>query len=278
MKMYNFRQKALLIGLLLILSTCYFVISCNEKIPITDLTLADFEQIGTLHNEGLDFVLGQLVEDEIDKQVISKDLKKAYALTLEASINFSSNSFDLSNSDNGKLTQSLGKVDFNFESTAKGDYITTLMQREINLSERQTRFFYELDRVLNNTDLDLEQILDEICGIEQEIMKQCSYEELNVLLSATSVGKKSLEYWKENFETWSLELIDMSLGKSEDDREWFWETIKNMGKSDLVGAGIGAGVGAFAGGVGAAPGAVAGACYSSAGRGIVAILDRLEVW
>ncbi len=61
-------------------------------------------------------------------------------------------------------------------------------------------------------------------------------------------------------------------------QSWLSETLGAMGKSDVVGGAIDAGVGALAGGVGAAPGAVAGACYSSAGRGIVALLDHWEVW
>ena len=71
--------------------------------------------------------------------------------------------------------------------------------------------------------------------------------------------------------------IDDTLTKSSD-WGWFTDTLKSMGKSDEVGGVMGAVVGSAAAGVGALPGAVAGACYSSAGRGIVALTEKWGLW
>lgn len=195
------------------------------------------------------------------------------------------------------LTKSVDsdKLPLSFQSFSRSklkstgtDNLTSSIGSEIELSSLQVSFFNQLDEIMSNLEIGLQPTIEKIKKLESDIINQCPTEETAVLLSATSIARYSLEYWTINYEKWLVELggadtITMNVSRLKSasesgDWDWFCDTLEDMGKSDVVGGAVGAGVGALAGGVGAAPGAVAGACYSSAGRGIVALLDYWEIW
>lgn len=278
MKKYISKNGIIIQIFSLLIVVSIILVACKKETSIQQIKIADYEEIGVLHNEGLNFVLESFRENKVGNKISLQNLQEIYAIIEESSLSFSKETFGLKDNECKKLELNLEEMDLLIKAISKDEGITNQILSEINLSEQQIYYFNKIENIMSDVTLNLEQTLDNIGAIEIEIITQCPEEDIDVLLSSTSVGKHSLVYWNENFDFWIDELIGSTGNKSEEDWEWFWGTLKNMGKSDLVGAGIGAGVGAIAGGVGAAPGAVAGACYSSAGRGIVALLDHWEVW
>ena len=245
--------------------------------------LFDYEQIGIEHNKGLDYVFDYLKKEELGGRLSLKRINNVFDLTKQATISFAKTSDITKDIDFDKLPLIFQPFNQNKVKSAGTDKLTSSIETEIELSQLQVLFLNRLDEVMSNLEIGLQPTIEKIKDIELDIKEQCSNEESELLLAATVVGRYSLEYWLNNYEKWISELsggditIKATILKSAnatEDWDWFWDTLGNMGKSDVVGGAIGAGVGALAGGVGAIPGAVAGACYSSAGRGIVALYDH----
>ncbi|WP_435414130.1 hypothetical protein [Polaribacter aestuariivivens] len=164
------------------------------------------------------------------------------------------------------------------------------MKEQVELTTLQIKFFDELNQAISDVDLaiGLEVTINKIKFIEEKIISECNEDEKFLLLTSTSIARNSLEYWSTNLEKWVNELNENStsaksvsfktFSKSSDDWGWFTDTLKSMGKSDVVGGVMRGVIGSAAAGVGALPGAVAGACYSSAGRGIVALTEKWGLW
>lgn len=273
----------LLSGLTLSVIMSLFFFSCqkNEIEPTNEPF--DYEQIGIEHNKGLDYVFENLKKEELSGKLSIERVDNLFDLTKQATISFTKTSVITKNIDYSKLPLIFQTFNHNKLKSAGTDELTTSIETEIELSQLQILFLNRLDEVMSNLKIGFQPTIEKIKDIELDIKKQCSNEESELLLAATVVGRYSLEYWQNNYEKWIFELsggeitINASTLKSAHstkDWDWFWDTLGDMGKSDVVGGAIGAGVGALAGGIGAAPGAVAGACYSSAGRGIVALYDH----
>jgi|UPI000838590D hypothetical protein len=262
------------------------LISCQKEKTTTPDISFDYEQIGIEHNKGLDYIFEYLKEKKINKKSALRSTTNIFDLIEQATLSFAKTSKILRNVNHKELPLTFQNFNREVLKSAGNNNLTYLINSKINLNPSQITFLNELDNVISNLEIGLELTIEKIKKIELDIISQCSVDEAKILLSATSVARYSLEYWTENYEKWIIELGGMEIGamnelKSISSRggwDWFCDTLKSMGKSDVVGGAIGAGVGALAGGVGAAPGAVAGACYSSAGRGIVALLDHWEVW
>lgn len=273
----------LLSGLTLTIIMCMFFFSCQKEENVSMNELFDYEQIGIEHNKGLDYVFDYLKKEELGGRLSLKRINNVFDLTKQATISFAKTSDITKDIDFDKLPLIFQPFNQNKVKSAGTDKLTSSIETEIELSQLQVLFLNRLDEVMSNLEIGLQPTIEKIKDIELDIKEQCSNEESELLLAATVVGRYSLEYWLNNYEKWISELsggditIKATILKSAnatEDWDWFWDTLGNMGKSDVVGGAIGAGVGALAGGVGAIPGAVAGACYSSAGRGIVALYDH----
>lgn len=270
------------ISLLLIGSI--FFLSCQKEEVDNKKVFFDYEQIGIEHNAGLNYIFEYLKNGDVNKDSKLKSSSDIFNLTKQATLSFAQISKITKGVDYSKLPLTFQSFNRSTLKSAGTNELVASISSEIDLSSNQKLFLNQLDEVMSNIKKGLQPTIEEIKKLELDIVNQCTNEEAELLLSSTSVARYSLEYWTDNYEKWLTELggIDIVGANTSQlksgDWDWFCDTLGNMGKSDVVGAAIGAGAGALAGGVGAAPGAVAGACYSSAGRAIVALLDHWEVW
>ncbi len=275
-------------GLTLAIVTSLMFFSCQKEEIVSTNESFDYEQIGVEHNKGLAYIFEYLKDKGVGKKSNLKGATDIFELTKKATLSFAQTSKITKDSDYDKLPLTFKSFNYSTLKSAGMNELVSSISSEIELSQLQISYFNQLDQIMSNLEIGLESTIEKIKKIESDIISECATEEAEILLSSTSVARHSLEYWSKNYEKWLIELggvdvltLNTSRLKSsniESDWDWFCDTLKNMGKSDVVGGAIGAGVGALAGGVGAAPGAVAGACYSSAGRGIVALLDHWGVW
>lgn len=276
------------------------IYSCSKENDISETqnTAIDYEKIGKEHNLGLEFIFNELKNKKISINPKGNNFEKLLSETKKSSVSFleSSNITNHINSENSaNIFASYDKlINRNIQLNRKGVYTENDpiddMKNEVELTRLQVKYFDKLNEIISNLDLDLgiELTLDKIKEIEKDIILECNEDEQFLLLSSTSIARNSLEYWSTNLEKWVNELNKSSVnGKSvhlktfskSSDWGWFTDTLKSMGKSDVVGGVMGGVIGAAAGaGIGAVPGAVAGACYSSAGRGIVALTEKWGLW
>ncbi len=288
MKTNIIKLEFLQLSLIFTTAMCLFFYSCQEDeiMPVDEPF--DYEQIGIEHNKGLDYIFEYLKKQGVGVKTELKSAINLFDLTKQATLSFAKTSKITKGVNYDKLPLVYQSFDRNTLKSAGIDELSRSIQSEVELTPLQISILDELDQTMSNLKIGLEPTIEKIKSIESNIKAQCTQEEAELLLSCTSVARHSLEYWTSNFEKWINELGGtteiannvqrLKSANVEDDWDWFWGTLENMGKSDVVGAGIGAGVGALAGGVGAAPGAVAGGCYSSAGRGIVSLLDHWGIW
>jgi hypothetical protein len=189
------------------------------------------------------------------------------------------NPYVFKSSEGSKLSSS------NQKTSIENIEISSSISSEVTLTALEVSFLEKLDIIVSELKEGLDPAIAKILLLEDEIGKVCSIEEQNVLLTITSVTKHSLSYWSENYEKWMLELggtdgfqapNSVFSGSNSEGWDWFWDSVGNSAKSDAVGAGIGFVVG-LSTGPGAVPAAIGAGLYSSAGRGIVSLLDRWNV-
>lgn len=70
------------------------------------------------------------------------------------------------------------------------EYLLSLKQKEI------------LNEILSNSSLSIENIKTVLNNLEDRIKSECKKEEIDILLSATSIGRHSFEYWEANLDKW----------------------------------------------------------------------------
>jgi hypothetical protein len=240
--------------------------------------------IGIEHNKGLDYVFEKLKKETVDKGITLRSSSDLSALIKEASINFTLESEfgkDLDFNRVEGFLNSFDEIELRSGNTNTGGIISVL--GKVELTPLQIHYIHQLDDILSKYEHgDIQSTVENIKNLEAEIIKTGSPDDLQILLSTTSVARYSLQYWLENHDKWMSDLFDnSSVGQkislrcseedSEEDWEWFCETLGNMARADISGAILG-GVG------GAAPGAVAGACFGSAGAGVMCLLDRWEIF
>ncbi len=272
--------------------------SCSKENEIGEPQTIDYEKIGKEHNHGLEFIFNELKSKKIKINPKGNNYENFIRETKKSSVSFIesskiTNHIDYENS--SKIFASYDKLaNKSINLKRKGVYSEVdpiiEMKEQVELTTLQIKFFDELNQAISDVDLALgiEVTINKIKFIEEKIISECNEDEKFLLLSSTSIARNSLEYWSTNLEKWVNELNENStsaksvsfktFSKSSDEWGWFTDTLKSMGKSDVVGGVIGGVIGAGAAGVGALPGAVAGACYSSAGRGIVALTEKWGLW
>ncbi|MEA1886012.1 MAG: hypothetical protein U9N72_02225 [Bacteroidota bacterium] len=265
-----------------ILSSIGFLTNCERENALINNSNIDYEQIGIEHNRGLDYIFEALKKEDFGNASELRNFDNIFELSKQATLDFSRESIITKDVDFDELSSILQRFNLTKFKSAGTNELTSEIASQIELTSLQISFFNELDEIISNLEIGLQPTIGKILNLERDIIDKCNSDETKILLSATAIARYSLEYWTNNYEKWLNELssnkvLGMYTSK-DDDWEWFWDTLEDMGKSDLVGGAIGAGVGALAGGIGAAPGAVAGACYASAGRGIVSLLDHWGVW
>jgi hypothetical protein len=269
----------------LIMTKC----SSNNEEKISEGVNFEYELIGVEHNKGLDYVFEKLKKENADKGTTLRSSSDLSFLIKKASINFTLESEfgkGLEYNQMEGFLNSFGEIELRSGNTKNSGGIISVLGK-VELTPLQIHYINQLDDILSKYEHgDIQSTIEYIKNFEAEIIKTGSPDDLQILLSTTSVARYSLQYWLENHDKWMSDIFDnssveqrISLRCSEDDDwEWFCETIISMAESDAIGAAIGAGVGALAGGVGAAPGAVVGACNASAGAGIKCLFQKWGIF
>lgn len=75
----------------------------------------------------------------------------------------------------------------------------------------QQKFLRKLKTIIRNENLDIKESLNEIENLENEVIKECTLEDKNVILSISSVAKHSMVYWSENFNKWNTEFNSIDI-------------------------------------------------------------------
>lgn len=227
---------------LLILSLI-FLIACQNKNEIQEEQKLNYEQVGKLHNEALDYVLEKI---KSQPQTKTNTRKISVGQTL------------------GMVDEFLIQKGFTSYYTTK----TTISKTDcmIDLTTKQKKYY---DMIMfafsQSSDMDVSQAISYIIEIENEIRKECSEEEQIPLLCGTAVARYTIVYWSDNLYKWKVAVLgNKSMTKSND---WSWQ---NFGGADVSGAVSGAVGGAMAGalvgGVGAGPAALVGGLNGGAGN------------
>lgn len=236
------------------------------------LLLKSATNVGTIHNDGLNYVFNALKEMDVKNNTDLHDTIVLFDIVISSTISYINTSEYSNDFDESAFDLTIAALPYNVIKSINEYSILELLETEIELSQLQIIYITELDSIFDNTNFEsVDAAIIKISDMEYRIVSNCETEEAELLLVMTSVAINSLNYWNDNLENWIIELAGGTLNLKSEDSDWFWETLGDMGKSDLVSAGIGACVGGL-------PGAAAGACYGPAGRGIVALADYWGLW
>ena len=284
-KKYNMKKIVKLI--LPMFMVGLIIYSCTKENEINDIQTIDYEKIGKEHNLGLDFIFNELKNKKISIDSKGNNFENLMIETKKSSTSFVEYSELTSNLNSKNIINIFNEYDklavkdikYRRKGTKSNSNPIIEMKDQVELTAFQIKFFDQLDNVISNLDLGLDLTIEKINEIEKNILLECPKGEQFLLLSSTSIAKNSLTYWNNNLEKWLNLLNEDPKNKtfsktvtfSKNDWGWFSDTLKSMGKSDVVGGVIGLCVAG-------PPGAVAGACYSSAGRGVVALFDAWGLW
>lgn len=213
------------------------VVACQkEGVPEEPTDI--YEQIGKLHDEGLNYVL-----QEIKKQPVTQAGGRVItdALIVNATADFMAS--------RGYQRDALTKSGNSIPDSAAYNNVVS------QLSERQQSYLNELFEIFDNKKLNAEEAIIRIKALENRIKVNCSAEEQPVLLCGTAVARYTIDYWEEHAEEWLAEIggiealqmyrVATKAGKPEDD-EFSW---KELGESDVEGAVVGAGSAVLGGAV-----------------------------
>ena len=268
----------------------------------------DYERIGDEHNKGLDYVYEQLkvIQENKDVQLRSAGgSENIHKVVADACASFVLSSDYGKDVEKEKIAE-IFELSFNensLRSASADDFFNNTVNFEI-LTKKQQKYVDKFQAIFSsakantrkvNKNDNIKPVIQQLKKLEKEIISNCTSEEAIPLLITTSVGRHSLQYWNANLHKWSalfqtdintniftpIRLKNGSETPTDDEWEWFVDTLISMGESDGIGALIGAGAGALAAGLGAVPGAIAGACNASAGAGIKSLLHRwgvLPLW
>jgi len=250
----------------LTLLSAFVLTSCDKKQDVVkNNSFIDYELIGIEHNKGLDFVFEYVKQESQNKNV--KNPLDFMLLVEKGTQEFIKTAQVFQNETNREIALNESKKPFLFYSsyTSSNNLKTSTLDKlyptdvEHLLSLKQKEILNELNEILSNSSLSIENIITELNNLEERIKSECKNEEIDILLSATSIGRHSFEYWEANLDKWiSAFGSSYNLNRT--------QAIKwgDVGKNDVaygVGGGLGGALvgGAVSFGILSLPGWVAGA-------------------
>lgn len=246
-------RKFILIGAVMALLVSCRVNEVNNG-SATSIPLVTNNEVGRLHNEGLDYVFGK-IKGEIQatrggRSAITEDFV------------------------DDACWEFLEKEGIVSEATRSTDWSVMTKSRnttpeEIGASPLMTEYTKRIARVLarkSNAE-NIDKLHNQFLSIEQDILAdtELDTDEREALLSMTAVTVYSVAYWQENYDDWmnALGVPEVKTRNSERGSS-NWGDVADIAWADAGGAMVGAMVGAAAGGVGAGPGALGGGLGASA--------------
>ena len=214
------------------------------------------DNIGQLHNEGMDYILNEITQLPKTKSGIRVvDISHIKLAT----ISFMKKKELLNN----RITK----------STYSDNFPDSINFSDVSMTNIQKEYLIRLIDILSVTkEADLKKITNNIIELENEILENKAIEEDErfPILCGCSVARYSAVYWTENLEKWKVEIMGINNSqqkiittKSGDPEEGFWDGVWDIAKEDAIGAALGALGGAGMGGIGAGPGAIGGGCIAS---------------
>lgn len=253
--------------LIVILITLIFITnSCSKQdtIPVKDDTSFKIQDIGVLHNEGLNFVYKEIITLKKEKPTISsleiknilsqlvldfgktKNLNTTYLENYKAQSNISI-SYEMSSGSNLKLNARLADM----------------------LTKEQENFINEVFLITNTFDgTNASNVISRLKDLEPKI-SSFSDEEKVPLVAGLQTGISSTQYWADHADEWRLLLQSTKGSKMDSSKGLFsWASVL---KADIEGAISGA-VGTVITGGGVVLGALGGAVGGSAASAISQLL------
>ncbi|MCD7969534.1 MAG: hypothetical protein LUF87_04190 [Alistipes sp.] len=241
---------ATIISSLVISIICY---SCkNEKVEqIEEFSELSYDDVGILHNDGLNFILDYLKKNGITTENITRG-GTSFG-DIELMIDTATEEFlrrnQISNLPITRAGIENKILDFNLLSEKQKEYTLLLLEAFVNPG-------------------DLNEVLSEIKAITENIKSDLSKEEADPILYGASVALYTAEYWYNNSSIW-YETLGEDFVKS---RGWF--SWSDFGGDDVSGAIGGAVAGVIVGGGGAGPGALAGGIAASTTNAVKQIWNQ----
>ena len=258
-----------------------FIGSCTKEKTSSEVTPFDYEQIGIIHNNGIDYVFNYVKEKTGYYEAELKTQEDLLSLVEEGTREFLRKN-EIFDKQGREIALEESKKPFVFYSDCLMDNLKSATMEsfcssevEVFLTNNQIAILSEMDEIFNDNFLDVQGVISSLEILEEKILSDCTEDEKHVLLCACSIGRHSFKYWFDNLDYWIEEFSpDNKLKKA----QFSWATV---GKNDVA-YGIGGGVaGAIAGGSvtlgvlaipGLAAGAIGGAISGSVGNAI------LQVW
>ncbi len=274
----------LILGVLFFAIISVFLISCEKSKEDTDVAkFKDYELIGEEHNKGLDYVFEYVKQATSKSETQLKSTTDFLLLVEKGTQEFIKTNEFLQNEVNREIALKESKEPFLYYSSCstsnlKSATLENLWPNEKGdlLTAKQKEILTELNTILSNPSLGIVEIITALNNLDVKINLECEIEEMDILLSATAIGRHSFQYWHDNLDKWISEFGSAYNLKSTKSFSW-----GDVGKNDVaygVGGGLG---GALVGGSvsmgllavpGWAAGAIGGAVAGSVGNAI------LQLW
>lgn len=266
------KRNYLSIALLLVMILVTSIIACQSTENDDSLlneNLYSYEQVGAIHNEGLEYVFKELV-----------------SYKSKARSNFSFSSDLLQTLSSKAVSEFLAKKQVLLPNSRASRTTYSIAEVRNMLNKDQRKYYNKLMNVFFDRNLNYEETQLSIVNITMKIKKNLSTIEADPLLYGASVAKYTAEYWHSNWAKWHIELGDgkkficSSLTNSrntpESDNDFSWKEVGAQDVSGAIGGAVGGAiVGGMAGGVGAGPGAATGGIGGGIGNSVASIIGQL---
>lgn len=261
--MKNTKRIAILFWLLVAMIS---ITSCRKQTESIDNQMINSNnQVGVKHNEGLAYVLNELMNaKETGNLVIDLRLEGDPLLLARQSIE-SYIEMEFNNSMEDQLIALACSDDIFNRVLDIEDYQNTWFQEDdTRLSSKQKELLNCLKNILSQ-DYDLDTTLLYFDNVLQRVSQECNDEEARLMYYAIYIGKASCNYWHDHIDDW-CQLFDANRG-------WFnWKDLIGNDIGGAVGGAIGGAIGG--GAAGAAAGAVGGAIGGSVCSAIVQTVNH----
>lgn len=207
-----------------------------------DITL-DYEKVGVLHNECLDYILEEIKSQPTTKNGARKISRQLITNSIEEFMKVKNIGSDYQSI----ITRSASTFDYSSSELSNG------ISKE---------YYVELEKVFTSNEfLNPNEAIKHIEMIENKIKLNCTGNDLIALMCGVSVAKQTIVYWEANYGKWAQAIAGPNT-KVMTRAGWSWN---EFGKNDFAG-GVGGAIGGamFGGPKGALIGGLGGAAGGSA--------------
>lgn len=271
--MKNFKTFMACAGMLSLILV--FITSCGKETSIQPVEKVQTEatQLGKLHNEGLDHLLGAYTNYGID-QLKAGGASTIIPFTVDQTVAFWVNEKNYAGDPEqmrSTTLKTLEKITNTATATTRDDdeEIIDIIQSSDHSDEAKDYLISSI-QVFNNPDLDYDGIVAELNGISEAAASLEDELERTLVQGTISVGIESAEYWaNEGIYEWASTWGISNPGDAAERLNW-----GGVAKEDMKGGIKGAIIGIIVSGPGFIPYAFGSAVAASA----VEILDQLDVF